>query len=599
MPPCSNKLSQFWQELKRRRVIHVIIVYATAAFVIIELVNNVYETLRLPEWTPALALIILAIGFPIALIFSWIFDITPEGIEKTKPSQEVSIDEKSSAPGSWRIATYVSIVVIFGLLALNIFGGRRGTIIDESLEKSLAVLPFENFSSDADQQWMCDGLTEEIIKHLYRIESFDKVITHATVLNYKNPDKNITEIAEELGVNYILTGVYKKVGDQLRVSVQLIESSSDGYIWQRDYDRPYKEIISIQSDIALQIADHLKTFIAESEHRMIEQIPTENLEAYEVLKQAGYLFKVEEANAGLKALELAKAAIKIDPEYAEAYAIAGIFTLFQGLYSGQIEIKEAAWEAIPYFDDALELDLNNATAHMGKAFVDEWARWDYIEAEKGYLKAIELEPNNPLFYLTSDEFFVKMNQLDAFWTIMDKSPKKEGSFLEMAMSYFLSGDIREAYNAIIPSKSEKQNYRWIGECYIWLEEFDSVKFYLEYAMENDHPDMLSPRFQTYLVLAYNKTNNPQKAQKLINQLVAKNDTTSVGSPAYFLGWYYSWIQEPDSAYYWLEQAHQNHSPEFSWFKVDPAFNSLKEDPRYWDLYERTGHKAYDDYIARK
>jgi hypothetical protein len=120
MPSRPNKLSQFWQELKRRRVIHVIVVYATAAFVIIELVGNVYETLNLPDWTPALTLIILAVGFPIALIFSWIFDVTPGGIEKTKPSIEVSKEEKTAIPNSWRIATYVSVVIIIGLLTITL-----------------------------------------------------------------------------------------------------------------------------------------------------------------------------------------------------------------------------------------------------------------------------------------------------------------------------------------------------------------------------------------------------------------------------------------------------------------------------------------------
>ena len=114
-----NKLSRFWQELKRRRVIHVIIVYATAAYVIIELINNVTEPLNLPEWTPTLIIIILFVGFPLAIIFSWIFDVTPEGIEKTKPSKEINKGEKVLVPNSWRIATYVSVMIIIGLIAFN------------------------------------------------------------------------------------------------------------------------------------------------------------------------------------------------------------------------------------------------------------------------------------------------------------------------------------------------------------------------------------------------------------------------------------------------------------------------------------------------
>ena len=157
--------------------------------------------------------------------------------------------------------------------------------------------------------------------------------------------------------------------------------------------------------------------------------------------------------------------------------------------------------------------------------------------------------------------------------------------------------LQEAYTSFLFASGEVQQYRWIGESYLWLGEYDSAKFYLEYAMKNEHPNMLSPRFQAYLSLAYEKTNNLQQAKTIINKLIAKSDTTSVGSPEYFTGWYLSGMGDKDSAFYWLEKAYENRSPEFPWLKVDPAFNSLKDDPRYWDLYERTGHKAYDDYLA--
>ena len=147
-PP--NKITQFWQELKRRRVIHVIIVYATAAFVILEAVDIIFPRLNFPDWTVTFVMILLAVGFPIALIFSWIFDITPEGIEKTKPAKDLRKGEKPLVPNSWRIATYVSVVIIVGLIVFNIISNRDQTRIDESLEKSIAGLPFKNFSSDPD-----------------------------------------------------------------------------------------------------------------------------------------------------------------------------------------------------------------------------------------------------------------------------------------------------------------------------------------------------------------------------------------------------------------------------------------------------------------
>jgi TolB-like protein len=593
-----NKLSHFWQELKRRRVVHVIIVYATAAFVLIELVGNVYETLKLPDWTPALTLIILVIGFPLAIIFSWIFDVTPEGIEKTKPLKELSKDEKSATPNSWKIATYVSVVMIVALLAYNIFGRRTRIEIDESLAKSIAVLPFHNYSGDPNQDFICFGLTDEIISHLYKVESFTEVRSLTSVLNYQDPDRNIPLIAQELDVNYILEGTYKRMGNEIRITAQLIEPKSDMHIWQKNYDLPYNEIIGIPGEIALQIADHLNAFLNDSVIEDIRKIPTTNPEAYETLVKAVYLINTQGFIAIPKALEIVLEVIRVDPEYADAYATLGHLTLWQGTFGGQTEIQYAALDAIQYFEKALELDQNNAMVHVGKGNIHEWARWDYIEAQNEYLKAFELEPNNPLVYVWAAEFYLKMEQLDNLWEIMDKAPKGE-QLTSFIKGQILSGNKQEAYTYLKSAPSIIKGYRVIGECYLWLEEHDSAKFYLEYDLKNEHPDMSSPRFQADLSLVYEKTNHHQQARTIINQLIAKNDITSVGSPDFFIGWYYSGMGKKDSAFYWLEKAYGNQSPEFPWLKVDPAFNSLKDDPRYWDLYERTGHKAYDDYLASK
>jgi tetratricopeptide (TPR) repeat protein len=169
----------------------------------------------------------------------------------------------------------------------------------------------------------------------------------------------------------------------------------------------------------------------------------------------------------------------------------------------------------------------------------------------------------------------------------------------MTEAYILSDNKKEAYSTIkkyLESQRDPDHQR-IGECFIWLEEYDSAKLYLETALKNQESEILLPRFQACLALSYNKTKNHQRAQVIINQLINKSDTTSNGSPDYFIGWYYSGIGEVDSAFYWLEKACQNRSSEMPWLKVTPVFNNLKNDDRYWNLYERTGHKAYDEYMA--
>jgi len=593
-----NKLSQLWQELKRRKVVRVITVYAAAAFVILELTDIIAPSLGLPDWTLNLIIILLVVGFIIAVIISWIYDIHPEeGIVKTESIHKLKPENIPKSTNSWRIATYVSVVIIIGLIAFNIFRGNRGARIDESLEKSIAVLPFYNFSTDPDQEAMCLGLTDEIINHLYKIESFDKVSSLTSVLNYRNPERNVSEIAEELGVNFILEGVYKKIGDQLSVSAQLIEPNHDKHIWQHDYVQPYEEIIVIQSDIALQIAEHLKVFLNVSEKENIQKIPTANQEAYELLQKGLYLTNTRRFETNSQVFDLALEAIRLDPDYADAYARAGLMVLWDGIYSGETDIQHAAMDALPYFEEALELDQYNASAHNAMAQVNEYARWDYVRAEKEFLRSIELEPNNSALYDGSVEFFLQMDQIENVLKHIDKVQGYSNSFFAIVSSHILSDNKIEAYKLLAQASNNKMAQPFIGEAYRWMEEYDSAIFYLESALQSEHYEMPLPWFQARLAFVYEKTNYPLKARTIVNQLIAKSDTTSVGSPAYFTGWYYSGIGEVDSAFYWLEKAYNNRSPEMPWLKVDPAFKNLEDDPRYSDLYERTGHKAYDDYLA--
>jgi len=609
MPSDPNKLYRFWQELKRRRVIYVIVVYATAAFAILEAVDIIFPRLSFPDWTISFVLILLVIGFPIAIIFSWIFDVTPEGIEKTKPSKKIPNEERSRTTHSWRIATYVSVVIIVGLLIVNIFGGKNKAKIDESLEKSIAILPFHNFSGNPNQDVMCDGLTDEIINHLYRIESFDKVVSLTSVLKYKGANKDIPEIADELKVNYILEGTAKKIGDQLRVSAQLIEPANDKHIWQKDYDRPYEEVITIPADIALQIANHLKTFLTNSEEQNIQKVPTSNLDAFTLLKQAQLLgsdptsFIMDD-----RVIELALKAIELDPDFANANASMGFITLMKANYGGKEEMQSAGWEALPYLEKALEIDPDNWLAHFTLGTLNDWFKWDYVNAEREYLKALELMPNNSSIrggY--GGQFLVKMSRLEDArkHTLHLLSASEDPLFFTYQFSeirrLIIAGARNEALTSIntLLELWKKQAYVWAGDAFLWLEEYDSALYYLEAGKLAGEPEMSIPRFQAYLALAYRKTNHHTQARKIINQLIARSDTTSAMSPAFFLGCYYSGIEELDSAFYWLEKAVDNRSPEIPWLKTNPILSNLKDDDRYWDLYVRTGHKAYDDYMDRK
>ena len=195
MPQKPNRLSIFWQELKRRRVIHVITVYATAAFVLIELVGNLTDPLNLPPNLSTIVIIVLAVGFPLTIILSWLYDLTSKGVEKTKPLSESQEGKEPSVPNAWRIATYVSFAVILGLATLKIAGGgnqlRAGDI------QSLLILPFENFTGDEQLDQFVAGMHASLINDMGRISSFD-VLNRTSSNYYKNADKTLQEIASDL-----------------------------------------------------------------------------------------------------------------------------------------------------------------------------------------------------------------------------------------------------------------------------------------------------------------------------------------------------------------------------------------------------------------
>ena len=590
-----NKLTRFWQELKRRRVLHVITVYASASFVIIELINNVLETLNLPEKLPNIAIVALAIGFPLAITLSWIFNVTPRGLERTSQLDEDPQLATARTPNSWKIATYVSMVIIVGLLVVNIFGGQGDSSGDRGLEKSIAVLPFLNHSTEAGQDIMCLGLTNEIINHLYKIGSFDKVISLRSALTFAGTSLKMPQIANELDVRYLLDGTYKKVGEKIRITVQLIEGKKDNTIWQTEYDRPYAEIISIQNDIALNLADQVKAFISDEEKLSIERISTKNIHAYELLQSAFHHYRIADYTYAFKDSILK--AIELDPEYADAYAYLGYVAISGKSHNAATNAEgETIWDAESYLNRALELDPGNLWAHYFKGLVNSWIKWDYVAAESQYQRVVEVtHRNNEYFKAGYFEFLVKMNRLND--TLSD-SPE-EDLLNSVARAYVVIGEFDAARRTLnkhiellgIPAFPE------VGDGYIWMNEFDSTVYYLESAIQAGDIQMYLPRYQACLALAYQKTDQAEKAQSILDQIIYQGNELTPGSPNYFLGWYYGHMGEVDSAFYWLERAYRNRSAEMPWLKVDPAFDILKDDDRYWDLYERTGHKAYDDFMA--
>jgi len=415
MPDKPNHPLNFWQELKRRKVLRVITVYAAVAFVILQLVEILAPSLRLPDWTMNLILVILIVGFIIAIILSWIYDIHPEGgIVKTEPAHKAKIEEIPKSSSSWKIASYISFVVIVALIVLNIFPRSDRSDIKEILDKSIAVLPFINDSPDEENAYFINGTMEAILDNLCKIEDL-RVVGRTSVEQYRNAPKPIPVIAEEMNVSYILEGSGQKDGNKVRLTLQLIDGINDQHLWSSPYIREIEmgQIFDLQSEIAELVAGEIKAIITTEEKELIKMIPTTSLTAYDFYQRGReeyYKYELEDNREALeRAEDLYHKALEYDSSFALAYT--GLAWVYGDKHRWETHLTENFLDSLLILTDiALLFDDQLAEAYV--------IRGNYYrgnnkkeQAIKEYDKAIKFNPNEwqayyhkALAYYFDDDF---------------------------------------------------------------------------------------------------------------------------------------------------------------------------------------------------
>ena len=399
MPGKSGNLGQFWQELKRRKVVRVITVYAAASFVILELVSIITEPLQLPDWTLAMVIVLLCIGFVIAVILSWVYDITPEGIEKTKPVKEVSKAAKPTVSLTWKIATYVSFAIILAFTVFYFLNTRKTPGSQAEIGKSIAVLPFMDMSPQKDQEYFCDGITEELINSLTQLEGL-KVIARTSSFAFKGKHEDIREIGRKLDVETLLEGSVQKSGAQLRITAQLIRVEDGSHLWSQQYDRALEDVFAIQDEISMAITDILKVKLLGDEKNSIKNRQTSNIEAYNLYLRGRYFWNLRTEEAVRRSIDYYNQAIELDANYALAYA--GLAdTYFIMAWWGYYPKEEGYKKGQEYAKQALSLNENIAEAHATLGGIATWYEWDWEKSVQELQRAISLNPN----YATAHQYY--------------------------------------------------------------------------------------------------------------------------------------------------------------------------------------------------
>jgi TolB-like protein/Tfp pilus assembly protein PilF len=382
-------MSGFFEEVKRRKVYRVAVAYVIAAGGIIQLGSAAFPAWELPNWALRLVIVLLLAGFPIALILAWAFDVTPQGIRAT-PDMAV--------PGTHRrrnvimlVATGVIVSAIAGFFLLPRISSAH------KIDKSIAVLPFENLSDDKENAYFADGIQDDVLTNLSKIGEL-KVISRTSVMPYRGKTSNVREIGKALGVATILEGSVRRIGNRVRVNAQLINADTDEHLWAEDYDRDLTDVFAIQTDLAQKIAEALQARLSPVEKSQMERKPTENGEAYLAFVQAHNLSCAIEDLGKLKQSEqLYARAIELDPKFALAIAR---YSQVQSWFVHTVEpTRERRQKARALAEQALQLqpDLPEAHLAMGQSYY--YGDNNYDAAQKEFEIAQRGLPNESEVYL--------------------------------------------------------------------------------------------------------------------------------------------------------------------------------------------------------
>jgi len=401
-----SKLSQFWQELKRRNVTRVLAVYIAAGFMILELVDMTSEPFGLPDWSMKAAFFILLAGLIIAVIVSWIYDVTPGGIKKTMPSGELEEDKDQIAPPSWRnwkIATYVSAVIIISLILFNIFTRNQFFDSPTLYGKSIAVLPFKNDSPDQENEYFINGTMESILDNLCKIKDL-RVISRTSVEQYRNTFKAIPEIAKEMEASYFLEASMRKYGNQIRMTVQLIDQT-DTHLWSGQFERTIEQVedlFKLEVEIAQLVADEVGAFITPEEKQRIEKVPTTSLSAQDFYSRGNedwnkYRFQ-NDHEAIVRAEEMFRKALAFDSTFALAYVGLGRIYFEEDTYTEKIVSVTFMDSVLWFVNKALSFDPQLAEAYRLRGRHTMEVSGQKERALSDYNRALELNPNDSETY---------------------------------------------------------------------------------------------------------------------------------------------------------------------------------------------------------
>ena len=450
-------LSSFFAELKRRNVYKVAVAYAIVGWLLVQVATQVFPFLEIPTWVVRLVIVLVAAGFPIALVIAWAFELTPEGIKRT---EDVDLAASARQPRKY---TWIFVVIVGAALSVGLFfigrytarntptprpvtqpEARPGVQSEAATAippKSIAVLPFENLSDDKNAAYFADGIQDEILTKLASIADL-KVISRTSTARYKSKPEDLRTVSQQLGVATVLEGSVQKAADKVRVNVQLIDARADSHLWAKTYDRDMKDVFAIQSEVAQEIADSLQAKLSPAEANTVASAPTKDTRAYDLFLKGEFEQRAANSNFRPDSFDQAarwyKEAIALDPNFALAISQLAVCQLRRHWLTDPLSEAELM-EAGRLAKQALTLAPDLPEAHVAVGLFHYYGFREYEPALAEFQRALELRPN----YSLALQFIAFVHRRQGKWDRTVDELKK--SIVQDPGDPYVQGGLAETY----------------------------------------------------------------------------------------------------------------------------------------------------------
>jgi TolB-like protein/Flp pilus assembly protein TadD len=566
----------FFSELKRRNVYKVAVAYAVVGWLVIQVSSTVLPTFHAPEWVVQTLVVLVALGFPIALVIAWAFELTPEGIKRT---QDVDLPPRHSGGGAWVYIAFAGAALSIGLFFLGRYATDRRSD-DSAPAKSIAVLPFANQSGDPAQEYFSDGLSEELINGLGQIHGL-RVIGRNSSFHFKGKSDDSRAVGQVLGVAHLLEGSVRKAGDRVRISVELVHAANGSQRWSQTYDRELKDIFAVQEEIARSVADQLRITLLGGEVAASARPSNGSLEAYNAYLQ-GEQNRSWNIEGITKAIAFFDEAIRLDPRYAEAYALKSLAWSQIGNLRG-VKGTEAFQQARIAAKAALAIKPDLPRARSAMAWFYIIADWNLAAAEAVLEGSDQKTPtisnqlaNVRAFQGRTDEAIQLQKQAVAFDPVFAVYRRNLASRLTSAGRLAeAETELRKAVESLQPQASG---------LHFELVVMAVLRGQPEVAWREAQSETNGVFRDLAIALAHAARADRAEADAALNVL-----TEAHGEDFPFrIAGVYAYRKEPDKAFEWLDRAYALHDPRLITLLADPLLQSYQSDPRFAALCKKMG-----------